>query len=90
MQFSESINAVICRLLNIQDGQVRVANGDLRRLEELRKVGKRCENDKMVPATAGMIESIQDIQDEVQKEMYRTTEGTRRISRGAKKTLYQR
>ena len=82
MQFSERVNAVISRLLSIQDAIVRVSNGDLSRLEELRRAGKRCENDKMVPATTAMMEAIQDIQNEVERITCEVTNGNVKDNRG--------
>ncbi|HYH04774.1 MAG TPA: methyl-accepting chemotaxis protein [Bacillota bacterium] len=64
-QFTEAINAVRERLLTIQDAFVRLAKGDISRLEDFRKVGKRSENDHMMPSATRMMETIQELIDEV-------------------------
>ena len=43
LQFSDRINALITRLLSVQDAFVRVADGDISRLDEFLKTGKRSE-----------------------------------------------
>jgi len=82
MQFSDSINALISRLLSVQDAFVRVSNGDLSRLEEFQKAGKRCENDQLMPAATGMMKAIQDIQDEVERVTIEVTKGNVKNDRG--------
>jgi methyl-accepting chemotaxis protein len=64
-ELSDSVNAVRDRLLSIEDVFVSVSNGDTSRLEELIKVGKRSENDNLVPAAVGMMQAIRDLIDEV-------------------------
>lgn len=56
-KFADSINAVIDRLLNLQHAIVMVSKGDI----NINKSGKRCENDEMVPAVNGMIQTIEDL-----------------------------
>lgn len=56
--FTDNINTVISRLLSVQDAFERVAKGDLSRLEEFRKIGRRSENDKLMPAMIAMLEAI--------------------------------
>jgi methyl-accepting chemotaxis protein len=48
----------------MQDVIIRVSKGDTSRLEELRKVGKRSENDRLAPAGIRLMESIQGLIDE--------------------------
>ncbi|HEX2985603.1 MAG TPA: methyl-accepting chemotaxis protein [Caproiciproducens sp.] len=62
---SDSINAVRARLLSIEDAFVRASKGDSTRLEEFRKVGKRSENDRLMPAVTNMMQSVRDITTEV-------------------------
>jgi methyl-accepting chemotaxis protein len=64
-QFAEEINTVQKRLLSVQDALTRVAVGDISRLDEFRKIGKRSENDRLMPAVAGMMQTIQNLIDEV-------------------------
>ncbi|MDP4182458.1 MAG: methyl-accepting chemotaxis protein [Bacillota bacterium] len=59
--FADQINLVRTRLISVQDIAMRVSKGDLSRLEEFQKVGKRSENDKTLPAFTNMMEVIQDL-----------------------------
>ncbi|HYH04812.1 MAG TPA: HAMP domain-containing protein, partial [Bacillota bacterium] len=63
-QFADAINAVHTRLLSVQDVIVRVSKGDTSRLEEFRKIGKRSENDQLMPGITRMMEVIQDLVNE--------------------------
>ena len=54
---SERINAIIAALNNI-------AIGDLRQLAELKAIGKRSENDHLMPAIITMLENIKALVDE--------------------------
>ncbi|MFL0248061.1 methyl-accepting chemotaxis protein [Candidatus Clostridium stratigraminis] len=65
-EFSDAINAVQSRLLHIQDIVVDVSQGDTSSLEELRKVGKRSDNDKIMPAIIVMMQNIKDLISEVE------------------------
>jgi len=65
LEFSNGVNAVRARLLSVQDAFVKVSNGDTSRLDEFRKVGKRSENDQLVPAVINMMQAVQNIIDEV-------------------------
>ncbi len=60
-QFSDSITDVHQRLSSIQDIFIDISNGDTTRLEELRKLGKRSQNDRLLPAILGMMETIQNL-----------------------------
>jgi methyl-accepting chemotaxis protein len=64
---SDDVNGVRDRLLGIQDTMIGVSKGDTGRLEELRKIGRRSENDNMIPATIAMMEAIEGIIGEVGK-----------------------
>jgi methyl-accepting chemotaxis protein len=64
-QFASEINMVRTRLLSVQDALVKVSAGDISRLEEFHKIGKRSENDRMMPAVTGMMQTIQDLIAEV-------------------------
>jgi methyl-accepting chemotaxis protein len=64
-KFAEDVNMVQSRLLSVQDAVVKVSAGDISRLEEFLKIGKRSENDRMMPAVAGMMQTIQNLIDEV-------------------------
>jgi methyl-accepting chemotaxis protein len=64
-QFAEEINMVRTRLLSVQDAVVRVSRGDTSRLAEFLELGKRSENDRMMPAVTAMMQSIEDLINEV-------------------------
>ncbi len=64
-EFKDKINSLRTRLLSAQDAIIRIAKGDTSRLEELKKIGKRSENDKWIPALVLMMETIHNLIDEV-------------------------
>ncbi|MDD4254714.1 MAG: methyl-accepting chemotaxis protein [Methanofollis sp.] len=55
------INAVQDRLLHIQGIAVNISRGDLSDLKDLKAVGKRSENDQLIPAFTSMEEAIQEL-----------------------------
>ncbi|WP_050739177.1 methyl-accepting chemotaxis protein [Acetobacterium bakii] len=57
-EIGKSINSVHSQLLAIVNVANNIAKGELRDLEELKEVGKRSENDVLVPSLIGMIENI--------------------------------
>ncbi len=60
-QFATQINMVRDRMLSMQDAFIRVSHGDISRLEEFRKVGKRSTNDQVVPALIAMMEALEGL-----------------------------
>ena len=81
-QFAGWINALRIRLLSVQDAFVRVSNGDFSRLDEFKKAGKRCDNDKLMPAATGMMQAVRDIQDEVERITAEVMKGNVKNDRG--------
>ena len=67
LQFSNAINMLNGQLLNVQDMFVKVSRGDTSKLEELRRMGKLCENDQLVPAGIDMMEAIQSLIEETKR-----------------------
>lgn len=63
-EFANSINAVHARLLSLQDVAIRVSKGDTSRLDEFLKIGKRSENDKLMPSFIAMMQAIQELTNE--------------------------
>lgn len=61
---SSDINDVQKRLLAAQNTAVKISQGDISDLENYRKIGKRSENDQLVPAFTKMMEAIQALIDE--------------------------
>lgn len=60
-EFAEQINMVRNRLLSVQDIAIRVSKGDTSRLDEFTKIGKRSDNDKLIPSFRDMMQVIQDL-----------------------------
>lgn len=58
-EVAQASNEVRERLLRIQETTENIARGDFRNLEEYHRVGKRCENDHIVPAFTQLMENIQ-------------------------------
>jgi len=56
-----AINLVRDRLIHIQDIAKNIAAGDFSDLEDLKKVGRRGENDELMPSFIGMIEGVQKL-----------------------------
>ena len=59
--FAHSINDLRERLLVFQNVVVHVADGDMTDLDNLKRVGKRSEQDQMVPAFILMMETLQHV-----------------------------
>ncbi len=57
-EIARSINGVHAQLGRIVDITTNIRNGDLSDLDFLRSIGKRSENDRLVPALLGMTETI--------------------------------
>ncbi len=55
---AQSVNNVRERLHRILTTMVNISNGDISDLERYEKVGKRCENDEMIPAIIRMCKAI--------------------------------
>lgn len=63
-EFAASINTVRERLLSVQDAVEKISQGDVSRLEELREIGKRSDNDRILPAVINACQTIRDLIDE--------------------------
>lgn len=60
-EFAESINLARARMLSVQDAFERVGRGDTSRLEEFEKIGKRSENDRIMPACTAALKAIRGL-----------------------------
>ncbi len=60
------INTVQQRLLAVQNVALKIAKGDISELENFRKLGRRSENDRIVPAFTNMMEVLQALMDEIE------------------------
>ncbi|MEA4890339.1 MAG: methyl-accepting chemotaxis protein [Clostridiaceae bacterium] len=63
-KLSSAINDVQKRLLSAQNVAEKISRGDTGELEAFRKIGKRSDNDHLVPAFISMMETIQNLIDE--------------------------
>ncbi len=61
---ADTINTVQSRLVSAQNVAMKISNGDISELENFRKVGRRSDNDQLVPSFTRMMESIQTLIDE--------------------------
>ncbi|WP_296560481.1 methyl-accepting chemotaxis protein [uncultured Acetobacterium sp.] len=66
-EIGHSINDVHTRLTRVVEISTNIANGDLRDLEVLSKIGKRSENDTLIPALVGMIQNIINLVNETEQ-----------------------
>lgn len=64
---SDDINTVRERLLAIQDNLVKTSKGNTEGLAELESIGKRSENDHMIPAEIAMMRNIELLINEVNR-----------------------
>ncbi len=64
-KLTDDVNNVRNRLLSVQDAVERVSNGDFSRMPEFEKIGKRSENDRIMPIVLGMMKTIVSIIDEL-------------------------
>ncbi|MCB2298997.1 HAMP domain-containing methyl-accepting chemotaxis protein [Clostridium tagluense] len=62
--FSEDINSVHARILEVVKVITEISVGDIGSLEALNKIGKRSENDQLVPSMIVMMTTIQKLVDE--------------------------
>jgi methyl-accepting chemotaxis protein len=63
-EFAESINDVREHLLNIEKLITEVVSGCIDSLDDLKKSGKRSENDKMIPSLISMMTTINNLMNE--------------------------
>ncbi len=81
-RLAESINGVRGHLLHIQGAMVEVSQGDTGRLEEFRGIGARSEQDRMIPAMIAMMQTLQDLINEIDGLAQAAANGNLRV-RGA-------
>ncbi len=63
-EFADSINLVRERLTSIQNTFVNLAKGDTSQLESFQSIGKRSENDKIIPSAIAMMSAIKNLIEE--------------------------
>lgn len=75
LQFANAINTLDSQLSEIQEVFVKVSNGDTSQLEGLQKIGRRCENDEIMPAAISMMQTIRDLISETKMLASASVEG---------------
>jgi methyl-accepting chemotaxis protein len=78
---SNSVNTLMSRLIGLQSVFVNLADGDTSRVEDYRKVGKRSNNDKIMPATIAMMDTIRNIVKETKRMTMEVANGNIRGAR---------
>jgi len=63
-EFAEEINLVHSRLLTVQDAFIDISQGDTSRLNEFAAVGKRSDNDQLVPSIIATLTTIDNLIEE--------------------------
>lgn len=64
-RLAQAVNAMQEHLLNLQNVAVKISGGDISELERFKSIGKRSENDEILPAFTRMMESIRQLIDEM-------------------------
>ncbi len=62
-EFAVSINSVRAQLLAIEKVFLDISEGDMSLLEQYKKIGRRSENDHLIPAIIVTMQSVKDISD---------------------------
>lgn len=60
-KLAESINDVRARMLSIENVFISVSKGNTDQLDTFKQIGKRSENDNIMPAAIGMMQAINDL-----------------------------
>ena len=79
---ADDTNSLCDRLLDLQNSLVQVSQGDTSALEQYRAVGRRSENDNMMPSMITMMENIRNLTQEVDYLTQQSVEGNVARARG--------
>jgi len=60
-ELAEAVNMVQARLVSAQNVAVKISLGDISSLDEFIKIGRRCENDKLVPSFTAMMQAMRNL-----------------------------
>jgi methyl-accepting chemotaxis protein len=74
-ELSHSINDVRTQLLGLQNTFEKISVGDLSSLDEFKKIGRRSENDKLIPASIATMQAIYDVIEGSNKQATAAIEG---------------
>lgn len=75
LEMEQAVNTVRGRLLSVQDALEKLAEGDLSRFDEFRRIGKRSENDRIMPAVTAAYRTIRDLTTEAESLAKAAAEG---------------
>jgi methyl-accepting chemotaxis protein len=64
LQTGNAVNLVIERIVHVIAIVNNISKGEMKDLEDLRKIGKRCDNDNLLPSIIQMIEAIKSMGDD--------------------------
>ncbi len=74
-EIANSVNLVLTRLSHTIDIIEEVAAGDMKELDSLKAIGKRSENDRLMPSIIKMMESIKSLIEDISKLTVATEAG---------------
>ncbi len=66
LSFATAINDVQTRLLTVQNVAQKISRGDISELDNFKKVGRRSENDHLLPSFISMMEAIKELINEAE------------------------
>lgn len=75
MEVCDALNHLVDHNLYVQDTIFMIADGNLERLPAYKEIGRRCENDKLMPAYISMMSNIQLLVDETRQLAEAAVEG---------------
>ncbi|NMM62311.1 HAMP domain-containing protein [Clostridium sp. P21] len=85
IKFANSINTVQRNLLNAEDIFIKISKGDISRLDEYKQIGRRSENDKLIPSAIAVMEVIQNLINESKRLVFAAADGDLKIRGNADK-----
>jgi len=84
---AESVNRLIDRLTNLENILTDISQGNLTALEELQRIAKRSENDRLIPSVIGMMKSIKGVITDINELTIAASNGE--LSKRADLSIYQ-
>lgn len=79
---ANNVNSVRDNLLALQGAIVQVSNGETGKLEEFEKIGKKSENDYMIPSIIKLMQTIYSLVDEMNRITGESLKGNFKNNRG--------
>jgi len=75
MEICNALNHLVDHNIYVQDTVLMIANGNLERLPDYKAIGRRCENDNLLPAYISMMSNIQLLVDDSRELATAAVEG---------------